>query len=128
MAEEKAKKKILIIEDDEYIGELLNYLFDLKDGFETTIVADGMKACETAREIMPDIVFLDYMLPNMDGLEICRRLKRKDQTKQIPVVLMSSSAQLNDSTGRAAGADYFIAKPFTMTDVLNIIESLKARG
>lgn len=128
MSKEKAKRKILIIEDDEYVSELLTYLLQQNEANETLVVADGRKALETVEEEVPDIIFLDFMLPGMDGMEICRRLKKNEKTRPVPIVLMSSSLRLNEIKKEEIGADYVIAKPFNMTDILNIIDSLKVRG
>jgi DNA-binding response OmpR family regulator len=128
MSEKKNKKKILVIEDDDYVSELLKYLFSQKNNFEIAVAGDGSKALEMIEEEVPDLIFLDFMLPKIDGVEVCRRLRKNDRTSKVPVVLMSASLKLHDMVKEEIGVNYILSKPFNMTEILNIVESLKLRG
>ncbi len=116
------KKKILIIDDDivnlEIVAELL------EDEYEIQTLESGEKALETIREIYPDLIILDIMMPGANGYEICKEIKADDQLKDITVLLISAKAMLKETKlGFEAGADDYITKPFEHTELQERIKS-----
>jgi two-component system phosphate regulon response regulator PhoB len=108
-----AKERILVVEDEEDIAELVEYNL-LKNGYGTTVVSSGEDALRTARRESPDLVLLDVMLPGIDGLEVCRRLKGEPSTRDIPVVMVTAKGEESDVVaGLEIGADDYIVKPFS---------------
>ena len=108
-------QKVLVVEDDNNIAELLR-LYLQKDGFEVSHAADGGKAVEMAREIQPDLVLLDIMLPVMDGWQVCRELRK---TMKMPIIMLTAKSEVNDRiTGLEMGADDYLVKPFGTSELL----------
>jgi DNA-binding response OmpR family regulator len=103
---------ILVVEDEEHIRRILEYNLRL-DGFEVHQAADGLKAIELAKELKPDVILLDWMMPEMDGLETVSKLKQDKLTEDIPVFMLTAKGMMAD-VGRALceGADDYITKPF----------------
>ncbi len=86
-----AGKKILIVEDEEDVMELIRYNL-AKDGFNCDAAYNGKEALEKAQETLPDLLLLDLMLPEVDGLEVCKRLKNNPQTEHIPIVMVTAKS------------------------------------
>ena len=108
-------QKVLVVEDDNNIAELLR-LYLQKDGFEVSHAADGGKAVEMAKEIQPDIVLLDIMLPVMDGWQVCRELRK---TMKMPIIMLTAKGETEDKvSGLEMGADDYIVKPFEVKELL----------
>lgn len=108
-----AKETILIVEDEEDIAELVEYNLG-RAGYRVRAVVSGEKALEIARLEGPDLIMLDLMLPDVDGLSVCRRLKRDPSTAIIPVVMVTAKGEESDIvTGLEMGADDYIVKPFS---------------
>ncbi len=108
------KKKILIIEDESDIITLLTYNLS-QEGFEVHSIQDGDKALQCISSVQPDLILLDIMLPGKDGFEICRQLTQHDQTKNIPIIMISAKSQEhNIVTGLELGARDYITKPFSI--------------
>lgn len=108
-----ARERILVVDDEEDILELLQYNL-ARDGYAVTCVATGERAMESVRKHPPDLVVLDLMLPGIDGLEICRRLKGDAATREIPVVMLTAKGEEADIVaGLELGADDYITKPFS---------------
>ena len=100
-------QKVLVVEDDNNIAELLR-LYLQKDGFEVSHAADGGKAVEMAKEIQPDLVLLDIMLPVMDGWQVCRELRK---TMKMPIIMLTAKGETEDKvSGLEMGADDYIVK------------------
>ena len=117
-------KKALIVEDDINIAELIQLYLE-RDGFEVCLAYDGGKAVSLFREFSPDIVLLDLMLPVMDGLQVCREI-RKDSS--VPIIMLTAKGETDDKVnGLKAGADDYITKPFEMKEVLARIEAVLRR-
>lgn len=107
------KEKILVVEDEEDILELVAYNLR-KEGYEVLQAADGEKGLELAFSKLPDMVLLDLMLPEIDGLEVCKRIKQDHRTKHIPIVMLTAKGEEADIvTGLELGADDYITKPFS---------------
>ena len=117
-------QKVLVVEDDINIAELLR-LYLQKDGFEVSHAADGGKAVGMAKEIQPDLVLLDIMLPVMDGWQVCRELRK---TMKMPIIMLTAKGETEDKvTGLEGGADDYIVKPFEMKEVLARIHAVLRR-
>ena len=121
-----AREKILVVEDEENILEAIKYSLT-SEGFDVYGAEDGEKGLEMARELGPDLVLLDVMLPKIDGFEVCRIL-RKDM--DLPVFMLSAKAEEIDRVvGLEIGADDYITKPFSMRElVVRVRNSLRRRS
>ncbi len=114
--------KILIIDDESTLVELLQVNFEF-EGFSVSKAADGIEGQEKIRRELPDLILLDVRMPELDGFELCRRLKEDPATRDIPVVMVSAYAQQAQvERGLAAGAAAYIKKPF---DVMELVETVK---
>jgi two-component system, OmpR family, alkaline phosphatase synthesis response regulator PhoP len=108
-----ADELILVVEDEADIQELLEYTLG-KDGYRVDVTDRGEEALDLVHEHRPSLVVLDLMLPGLDGLEVCRRLKRADKTSEIPVIILTAKGEEEDVVaGFEAGADDYITKPFS---------------
>jgi two-component system phosphate regulon response regulator PhoB len=108
-----AKETVLVVEDEPDIAELMRYNLE-REGYQVTIAATGEAGLEAARRKRPDIILLDLMLPGVDGLDVCRRLKTETHTAQIPVVMVTARGEEADVvTGLELGADDYVTKPFS---------------
>ncbi|WKZ56180.1 MAG: response regulator transcription factor [Bdellovibrionota bacterium] len=107
------KERILVVDDEEDISELVRYHLD-KEGLAVTCLGTGEAALKYIGEHLPDLVVLDLMLPGMDGLEVCRAMKREGRTRTIPIIILSAKGEESDVvTGLELGADDYLAKPFS---------------
>jgi two-component system phosphate regulon response regulator PhoB len=120
-------KKILIVEDHEDTRELLEYNLSAS-GFEVRAVRDGTAALEVVRPFQPDLVLLDLMLPGMDGLEICRKLKKNPDTSATPVIMLTAKGEEVDRiVGLELGADDYVVKPFSPRELILRIKAVLRR-
>lgn len=107
------KEHILVIEDEEDILALLHYNL-IKEGFRVTCAQTGEEGLNAARALKPDLVLLDLMLPGIDGLDVCRALKRDKPGSDIPIVMLTAKGEEHDIvTGLELGADDYVTKPFS---------------
>ena len=107
------EQKILIVEDEQDILELINYNLK-KEGFDTKAVSSGEDGLTQAVNYKPDLVILDLMLPGVDGLEVCRKLKSSQDTLNIPVIMVTARGEEADIvSGLEIGADDYVTKPFS---------------
>jgi DNA-binding response OmpR family regulator len=104
--------KILVVEDEDPIRTILEYNLKM-DGFDVYAASNGSEGLELAREIIPDLILLDWMMPEMDGLTVLSQLKLDERTSNIPVFMLTAKGMMNE-VGRALyeGADDYITKPF----------------
>ena len=108
-----AKQKILAVDDEEDILELLRFNLT-KEGFAVVCAASGEEGLKTAHSQRPDLILLDLMLPGMDGLEVAKRLKKEEATKDIPIIMVTAKGEEADIvTGLEVGAEDYITKPFS---------------
>jgi two-component system, OmpR family, alkaline phosphatase synthesis response regulator PhoP len=122
-------QNILIIEDEADIAESLRYNFE-RDGFRVQIAESGEKGLRLAldEKSLPSLIVLDLMLPGMDGLEICRRLRREQQTKRTPIIMLTAKAAEADKImGLETGADDYIVKPFSVKEVVARVRAVLRR-
>jgi len=105
---------ILVIEDEEALSTLLRYNLE-SEGYEVETISDGEEADLRLRECVPDLVLLDWMLPRLSGIEICRRLRKREQTKNVPVIMLTARGEEAEKIqGLATGADDYVVKPFSV--------------
>jgi DNA-binding response OmpR family regulator len=118
--------KILIVEDDKNI--LTGILDNLNmEGYQTAVAQDGQAALALAKEVIPDLIILDIMLPKLNGFEVCRELKKRGS--QIPVIILSAKAQERDKVlGLELGADDYITKPFSPREFLMRVKAVLRRA
>ena len=118
---------VLIVEDETSIATLLEYNLN-REGFETALAGDGDMAIVMAEERVPDLILLDWMLPKLSGVEVARRLRRKDATKNVPIIMLSARGEEDDRvTGLDFGADDYLVKPFSMPELFARIRALLRR-
>ncbi|MBL9102927.1 MAG: response regulator [Myxococcales bacterium] len=109
---------ILIVEDEADLVPALEYAFR-REGFRTVAVASGQSALALVEAGGIDLVLLDFMLPDLQGTEICRRLRARERTRQLPVIMMTARAEADDvRAGYAAGVDDYVIKPFRVQDLV----------
>jgi two-component system, OmpR family, alkaline phosphatase synthesis response regulator PhoP len=108
-----AREHVLIVEDEEEIQELVAYNLT-REGFRTSTAGSGEDALKKVRSERYDLVILDLMLPGMDGLDVCRALKKEEKTMAVPVIMLTAKGEESDIvTGLELGADDYIVKPFS---------------
>ncbi|MEM9262079.1 MAG: response regulator, partial [Pseudomonadota bacterium] len=113
-----ARTKVLVVEDEESIVTLLEYNFR-RENFQVIVANDGEDALLKVEETQPDIVILDWMLPKMSGVEVCRQLRSNVATGNIPVILLTARSEENDRIrGLDIGADDYLTKPFSPAELI----------
>jgi len=123
-----AKERILVVDDEEDLLELVRYNLS-KEGYQVICVASGEEAIKAARSQQPALIVLDLLLPNVDGLEVCRLLKNDSKTKHIPVVMLTAKSEEADMVaGLELGADDYVTKPFSPRVLLARIRAVLRRG
>jgi two-component system phosphate regulon response regulator PhoB len=122
-----AKLKILVVEDDRSLAEVLTY--NLKQaGYEVLVATDGQDGLLQAQIKSPDIVILDLMLPVIDGLDVCRRLRADASTRDMLILMLTAKSEESDQiVGFSLGADDYVAKPFSVKVLLERIKALRRR-
>jgi DNA-binding response OmpR family regulator len=115
------RKTILICDDEPALRELIRASMD--DGFEFAEASDGVIAMELAREVTPDVVILDLMLPRLSGLEVLARLNADEQLKDVPVLVITAWNETREDV-LAAGADEFVTKPFDPEELRKAVKRL----
>jgi two-component system, OmpR family, phosphate regulon response regulator PhoB len=122
-----SKKKILIVEDESDILNLIDWHLQA-EGYATVTAKDGTKGLSKAMEEIPDMILLDIMIPGMDGLEVCKELKRNPKTDKIPVVMLTAKGEEVDRiVGFELGADDYIVKPFSPRELVLRIRAIFKR-
>jgi DNA-binding response OmpR family regulator len=120
-------KRILVVEDERDIADFLSHYLK-REGYTPTIVYDGRTALARAEKDPPDLVILDLMLPGIDGLEVCRRLRQGKSTAQVPIIMLTARGEEADRVvGLEMGADDYITKPFSLRELAARIKSLFRR-
>jgi two-component system phosphate regulon response regulator PhoB len=120
-------KKILIVEDERDVVKLLRYNLE-KEGFRVSSVTDGSLALSEMRREPADLVMLDLMLPGMDGLEICRQLRRHERYAATPILMLTARSEEADRVvGLELGADDYVTKPFSMRELIARVRALLRR-
>lgn len=118
---------VLIIEDEPALVELLSYNLE-KAGFQINVARDGDEALLAVEERKPDIVLLDWMLPYVSGIEICRRIRRNPDTRDLPIILLTARGEEDDRIrGLEAGADDYVVKPFSPSELVARVRAVLRR-
>src|SRR5207245_3503343 len=122
------KANILIVEDEEALSLLLRYNLE-SEGDQGETVARGDKSDLVLKEHSPDLVILDWMLPGLSGIELCRRLRARPETKQLPIIMLTARGEESERVrGLATGADDYIVKPFSVPELLARVKGLLRRA
>jgi two-component system phosphate regulon response regulator PhoB len=122
------KPRILIVEDEEALNLLLRYNLE-SEGFSVDVVERGDEAETRVSENPPDLVVLDWMLPGVSGIEICRRLRARDETKNIPILMLTARGEETERVrGLQTGADDYVVKPFSLPELLARVHALLRRS
>jgi len=119
---------ILIVEDEEALTLLLRYNLETQ-GYEVETMARGDEADTRLKEGTPDLVILDWMLPGLSGIELCRRLRARPETRQLPIIMLTARGEESERVrGLATGADDYIVKPFSVPELLARVNALLRRA
>jgi len=119
---------VLVVEDEAALATMLRYNLE-KQGFRVDEAVDGQEALTRIAEAQPDIVLLDWMLPVISGIEVCRQIRRRPQTRDLPVIMVTARTEDQDSVrGLNTGADDYIIKPFSMETLLARMRALLRRS
>jgi len=109
---------ILIVEDEPPLVEVIKYNFE-SAGFRTTVASDGNEALLQAEELLPELIILDWMLPERSGIEVCRELRKRKSTKATPIIMLTArSEEIDKVKGLENGADDYIVKPFSPKELI----------
>jgi two-component system phosphate regulon response regulator PhoB len=120
--------RILVVEDEEPLTLLLRYNLEA-EGYEVDSVGRGDEAELRLREQVPDLVLLDWMLPGLSGIELCRRIRSRRETERLPVIMLTARGEEGDRVrGLATGADDYIVKPFSVPELLARVRALLRRA
>ena len=118
---------VLVVDDDPVILKLLEVNFEM-EGFQVVRAADGAEGLERAREMRPDIVVLDVMMPRMTGYEVAKALREDGDTAHIPIIFVTARAQSSDvEKGMELGVEDYVTKPFDPLDLIDRVNALLAR-
>ncbi|MSP20249.1 MAG: phosphate regulon transcriptional regulatory protein PhoB [Alphaproteobacteria bacterium] len=118
---------ILVVEDEAPLAEVLRYNLE-GEGFRVTVAPDGRSALEKLEEAPPDLVVLDWMLPEVSGLEICRTMRRRPALRGVPVIMLTAKGEESDRVrGLDAGADDYMAKPFSPKELIARVRAVLRR-
>ena len=122
------RPKILVVDDEPEAVELVE--FNLRQGgFDVAVAADGAEALKKARGLMPSLIVLDLMLPEVDGLEACKMLRRDSATAKVPIIMLTAkAAEIDRILGLELGADDYITKPFSPRELVLRVKRILQRG
>lgn len=118
---------VLVVEDEEALAELLKYNLE-REGYRVTVVQDGEEALIVSEETAPDLVLLDWMIPKVAGIEVCRRLRARPEARNTPIVMLTARGEEGERIrGLDTGADDYISKPFSMSELLARLRAVMRR-
>jgi two-component system phosphate regulon response regulator PhoB len=118
---------VLVVEDEAALADLLKYNLE-KEGYRVSVANDGEEALVVADESAPDLVVLDWMLPKAPGIEVCRRLRARQDTRNTPIVMLTARTEESDRIrGLDVGADDYLTKPFSMNELLARLRAVMRR-
>ncbi|MDB5442166.1 MAG: phosphate regulon transcriptional regulatory protein PhoB [Phenylobacterium sp.] len=121
------KPYVLVVEDEDALATLLDYNLD-KEGFRVERAADGEEGLLKVEEETPDLILLDWMLPKVSGVEVCRQLRAKPETRRTPILMLTARGEETDKVrGLDTGADDYVVKPFAMSELTARIRALLRR-
>ncbi|MCK8061303.1 MULTISPECIES: response regulator transcription factor [unclassified Fusibacter] len=123
-----AKLEVVIIEDDEHIVELLKYNLE-ENGYSVHYSTNGSEGLELVTNILPDVLLLDLMIPELDGFEVCKRLKQNEQTREVPIIMLTAKgSEMDKVLGLEIGADDYLTKPFSIRELLARVKAVLRRS
>jgi two-component system phosphate regulon response regulator PhoB len=118
---------VLVVEDETALVTLLRYNLE-REGFRVATAGDGEEALLVAREQKPDLVLLDWMLPLLSGIEVCRQLRRMNETRSVPIIMLTARGEEGDKLrGLDSGADDYVTKPFSPTELIARVRAVLRR-
>jgi two-component system phosphate regulon response regulator PhoB len=118
---------VLVVEDEDALATLLHYNLD-KEGYQVGVAGDGEEALTMASERAPDLVILDWMLPKVSGIEVCRRLRGRAETRNVPIIMLTARGEESDRIrGLDTGADDYVVKPFSMVELTARVRAVLRR-
>jgi two-component system phosphate regulon response regulator PhoB len=118
---------ILVMEDEDALATLLQYNLE-KEGYDVVIASDGEEGLVQVDERQPDLVLLDWMLPKVSGIEVCRRLRGRPETRNLPIIMLTARGEESDRVrGLDTGADDYLTKPFSMVELIARIRAVLRR-
>jgi len=118
---------VLVMEDEDALATLLSYNLE-KEGYRVVVAADGEEGMLQIEERLPDLVLLDWMLPKLSGIEVCRRIRGKSETRNLPIIMLTARGEESDRIrGLDTGADDYLTKPFSMTELIARIRAVLRR-
>jgi len=118
---------VLVMEDEDALATLLSYNLE-KEGYRVVVASDGEEGMLQIDERLPDLVLLDWMLPKLSGIEVCRRIRGKSETRNLPIIMLTARGEESDRIrGLDTGADDYLTKPFSMTELTARIRAVLRR-
>ncbi len=118
---------ILVMEDEDALATLLSYNLE-KEGYRVVVASDGEEGMLQIEERLPDLVLLDWMLPKLSGIEVCRRIRGKSETRNMPIIMLTARGEESDRIrGLDTGADDYLTKPFSMSELIARIRAVLRR-
>jgi len=118
---------VLVVEDEDSLATLLQYNLE-KEGYDVAVAGDGEEALLLVDERLPDLIVLDWMLPKVSGIEVCRRLRQRNETRNVPIIMLTARGEETDRVrGLDTGADDYVVKPFSMTELTARIRAVLRR-
>lgn len=119
---------VMVIEDEEAISLLLSYNLE-KEGYSVATVSNGLNAVSEVERLMPSVILLDWMLPEISGVEICKLIRSKPDIKNIPIIMLTAKSQEEDKVkGLSAGADDYVTKPFSIPELMARVKTNMRRA
>jgi two-component system phosphate regulon response regulator PhoB len=122
-----AQPSVLVVEDEDALATLLQYNLE-KEGYKVALAGDGEDAMQRVEESPPDLVLLDWALPKVSGIEVCRRIRARAESRNLPVIMLTARGEESDRIrGLDTGADDYIAKPFSMSELTARVRAVLRR-
>lgn len=123
-----SREKILVVDDEDHIVELIKFNLETK-GYDVTSACDGEEAIKKTEEENPDLIILDLMLPKIDGIEVCRRIKENTNTSHISIIMLTAKNDESDKiVGLEIGADDYMTKPFSVKELMARVKAVLRRN
>ena len=120
-------KRLLLVEDDRSLAELVTFHFE-RAGYAVTRTGDGEEALILAEEVRPDLILLDWMIEGISGIEVCRRLRRRPATANVPIIMLTARGEEDDRIrGLDTGADDYLTKPFSPRELISRVNAIMRR-
>lgn len=118
---------ILVVEDEDALATLLQYNLE-KEGYQVLVASDGEEALVSVDEKLPDLIVLDWMLPKISGIEVCRRLRQRPESRNVPIIMLTARGEESDRIrGLDTGADDYVVKPVSMSELAARVRAVMRR-